>query len=106
MRDQACALVVVDDDPLVLESLAVLLGGSGRPVYLCGDIEAATVVIGQVPVSHVLCDVQFSGRFGFEGLTFVSTIKVKQPGCRMVSMSGYDSDALRQETFARGADGF
>lgn len=106
MRDEACALVVVDDDQLVLESMAVLLGGTGRPVYLCSDIEAATVVIGQVAVSHVVTDVQFSGRFGFEGLSFVSTIKAKQPDCRIVSMSGYDSEELRKETIARGADGF
>jgi len=86
--------------------MAVLLGGTGRPVYLCSDIEAATVVISQIPVSHVVADVQFSGRFGFEGLTFVSTIKAKQPDCRIVSMSGYDSDELRKETIARGADGF
>lgn len=86
--------------------MAVLLGGTGRPVYLCSDIEAATVVISQIRVSHVVTDVQFSGRFGFEGLSFVSTIKAKQPGCRIVSMSGYDSEALRQETIARGADGF
>jgi len=106
MYDEACALVVVDDDPLILESLAVLLGGAGRPVYLCSDIESATVVIGQIPVSHVLLDVQFSGRFGFEGLTFVATIKAKQPGCRVIAMSGYDSTAMREETMTRGADAF
>lgn len=106
MRDETPALVVVDDDPLVLESMAVLLGGAGRPIYLCSDIESATVIIGHVTVSHVVADVQFSGRFGFEGLTFVSTIKAKQPDCRIISMSGYDSEALRQETIARGADAF
>lgn len=106
MRDETCALVVVDDDQLILESLAVLLSGAGRPIYLCSDVESATVVIGHVPVSHVVADVQFSGRFGFEGLTFVSAIKAKQPDCRIVSMSGYDSDVLREETIARGADGF
>ncbi len=41
-----------------------------------------------------------------EGLSFVSTIKAKQPDCRIVSMSGYDSEELRKETIARGADGF
>jgi len=106
MRDETCALVVVDDDPLILESVAVLLAGAGRPIYLCSDVESATVVIGHVEVSHVLADVQFSGRFGFEGLSFVSTIKAKQPGCRIISMSGYDSAAMREETIARGADGF
>lgn len=106
MYDETCALVVVDDDPLILESLAVLLGGAGRPVYLCSDIESATVVIGQLPVSHVMLDVQFSGRFGFEGLTFVGTIKAKQPDCRVIAMSGYDSPDLREETMTRGADGF
>ena len=106
MRDETCALVVVDDDQLILESLAVLLAGAGRPIYLCSDVESATVVLDHVSVSHVVADVQFSGRFGFEGLTFVSAIKTKQPGCRIVSMSGYDSDVLREETIARGADGF
>jgi ActR/RegA family two-component response regulator len=106
MRDETCALVVVDDDQLILESLAVLLSGAGRPIYLCSDVESATVVIGHVPVSHLVADVQFSGRFGFEGLTFVSAVKAKQPDCRIVSMSGYDSDVLREETIARGADSF
>jgi EAL domain-containing protein (putative c-di-GMP-specific phosphodiesterase class I) len=106
MRDETPAIVVVDDDPLILETLAVLLAGTGRPVYLCSDTESATVVLGHVPVSHVVADVQFSGRFGFEGLTFVSAIKAKQPACRVISISGYDSSELREETIARGADGF
>lgn len=106
MRDETCALVVVDDDQLILESLAVLLAGAGRTLYLCSDIESATVLLGHVPVSHVVADIQFSGRFGFEGLPFVSAIKAKQPECCVVSMSGYDSAVLREETMARGADGF
>jgi EAL domain-containing protein (putative c-di-GMP-specific phosphodiesterase class I) len=100
------AIIVVDDDPLILESLAVLLAGSGQPVYLCHDIESAEVVLERVAVSHVLADVQFSGRFGFEGLTFVSAVRRRQPETRVVLMSGYAGEALRDESLARGADGF
>jgi EAL domain-containing protein (putative c-di-GMP-specific phosphodiesterase class I) len=100
------AIIVVDDDPLILESLAVLLAGTGQPVYLCHDIESAQVVLERVAASHVLADVQFSGQFGFEGLTFVTAVRRRQPETRLVLMSGYGGDALRDESLARGADGF
>ena len=83
-----------------------MLGGYSRPVYLCNDLEAATVVLDHVKASHLLADVQFSGRFGFEGLTIVADIRAKQPFCRIGLMSGYDSESLRDEAIARGAHAF
>jgi EAL domain-containing protein (putative c-di-GMP-specific phosphodiesterase class I) len=100
------AIAIVDDDPLILESLAVAVARSGRTVYLCSDIESAEVVLSHTDVSHVLADVQFSGRFGFEGLSFLAATRVAQPGCHIVLMSGYGDDELRDETMMRGADAF
>lgn len=95
-------ILLVDDDRLITDGLAVLLERPGRTTIVCSDTAAAEIALGRFPVTHVISDVQFSGAFGFEGLHFVERIRAQAPRCRIILMSGAASEALRREALSRG----
>lgn len=102
MSERQCILLV-DDDAGITEALSMTLERDGRTTVLCSDVESAEIALAQFPVTHLVTDVQFSGDFGFEGLHFLSRVKALSPGCRIVLITGYATDALRHAALAHGA---
>jgi EAL domain-containing protein (putative c-di-GMP-specific phosphodiesterase class I)/ActR/RegA family two-component response regulator len=96
-------ILIVDDDPTIVGALAVLLERPGRTIVTCSDVESAELTLARQPITHLLTDVQFSGQFGYEGLHFVSRVRSIRPGCRVILMTGFATDALRTEAIAHGA---
>ncbi len=96
-------ILVIDDDPAIIAGLEMLLDGDGRVLILCPDLESAELMLARHPVTHVLSDVQFSGRLGYEGLHFLTRIRAQRPGCRIVLMTGMVSDTLCAEAEQLGA---
>lgn len=96
-------VLLIDDDRDIAEGLALLLDRDGRTTIVCSDIESAEIVLARYPVTHVVSDVQFSGAFGFEGLHFLTRIRMQRPGCRILLMTGNASDALRTTATSLGA---
>lgn len=102
MSERQCILLV-DDDAGITEALSMTLERDGRTTVLCSDVESAEIALAQFPVTHLVTDVQFSGDFGFEGLHFLSRVKTQAPDCRIVLITGYATDALRNAALAHGA---
>lgn len=96
-------ILVIDDDPAIIGGLEMLLDSDGRALIFCPDLESAELMLARHPVTHVLSDVQFSGRLGYEGLHFLTRIRTHRPECRIVLMTGMMSDALRAEAAQFGA---
>lgn len=96
-------ILVVDDDPLITDGLALLLERDGRTVIVCSDVESAEVALDRYPVTHVVTDVQFSDGFGFEGLRSLSRVRALCPGGRIVLITGYATPELRAAATAGGA---
>ncbi len=88
-------ILLIDDERLITEAMAVALERPGRTVVICPDVHAAELALKTFPVTDIVSDVQFSGLFGFEGLHFVDRIRTRVPGARIVLMTGFLSDALR-----------
>ena len=99
-------LLIVDDDPLVTEALAMALEGERWTVMTCHDIEAAEMILDHFPVSNVLLDVQYSGRFGFEGLKFIEMVRLSGRTVNIIVMTGNACQDLRDETLTRGVGGY
>jgi len=95
--------LIVDDDEQITEALALFIAGPDRQVVTCNDIESAQLVLERMPISEVLADVQFSGRFGFEGLALIRHVREFAPSARVILMSGRASAELREEATALGA---
>lgn len=96
-------ILIVDDDPTMISALALLLEREGRTIVTCSDVESAELTLARQPITHLVTDVQFSGPFGYEGLHFVSRVRSIRPGCRVILMTGFATDALRAEAVAHGA---
>lgn len=96
-------VLLIDDDRTVSEGLALLLERDGRTTIVCSDVESAEMVLTRYPVTHVVSDVQFSGSFGFEGLHFLTRIRMHRADCRIILMTGNASLELRAAAAALGA---
>jgi EAL domain-containing protein (putative c-di-GMP-specific phosphodiesterase class I)/ActR/RegA family two-component response regulator len=96
-------ILLVDDDRDLADALACVLEHRGRTIVLCSDIESAEVALASYPVTHLLTDIQFSGRFGYEGLNFVQRVRTLAPHCRVLAMTGVATPELRDELMANGA---
>jgi ActR/RegA family two-component response regulator len=65
MKNTEQTILLLDDDPVILEGLALGLQRQGRTVITCSDLESAQLIVEQVAVSHVVSDVRLSGPFAF-----------------------------------------
>lgn len=95
--------LIVDDDERITEALALYIAGPDQTVITCNDVESAEIVLEQMPITEVLADVQYSGRFGFEGLALIRHARQYAPKARVILMSGRASAELREEATALGA---
>lgn len=95
-------ILLADDDSSITEALALLLERDGRTVIICSDLDSAQIALAHFPVTHLLSDVQFSGRFGYEGLHFL-TRRGPSPLERVILMSGDANPELQRAALAAGA---
>ncbi len=96
-------ILLIDDDQSVTDALSLLLERNGRTTIVCADLESAELALAHYAVTHIVSDVQFSGSFGFEGLHSVEHLRSLRPGCPVILMTGYATDALRAAALAHGA---
>ncbi|MBI2215330.1 MAG: EAL domain-containing response regulator [Acidobacteria bacterium] len=100
---RAKIILIVDDEPIVAESIAEALEGPGRRIILCGDIDAAACVLERVDVSLVLTDVRMSHPFGYEGLDLVRRISAMHGTTGVVVMTGLRDPELGEFARIHGA---
>src|SRR4028119_2132423 len=103
MTDSRQCILLVDDDSGITEALSYTLERPGRTLVLCSDVESAEIALERFPVTHLVTDVQFSGKFGFEGLHFLNRVHLRLPECRIVLITGYATEQLREEAIREGA---
>jgi len=96
-------VLLVDDDFTVREAMAAALERRGRKIITCSDLESAQLLLETFPFHATIADVRLTGPFGFEGLELIRYAIEKQPGTRVVLISGYTSQELQREAAARGA---
>jgi DNA-binding NtrC family response regulator len=90
-------LLLVDDDPLLLETLKELLDGEGFLVTCAGSGEAAEALLAAAvpPFPLVLTDLVMPGRSGMDVLR---TALERNPSCTVLVLSGFGT--LREATVA------
>jgi len=96
-------VLLVDDDFSVRTAIAAALERPGRRIITCADYESAQILLETLPIHTAIADLRLSGPFGSEGLDLISFAMEKQPGARVVLISGHASQELQREATARGA---
>jgi DNA-binding NtrC family response regulator len=99
-RDKA-SILVVDDDPALLQSLKEILQAAGYEVAAAADGESGLRCVTEQAFDLVLSDLALPGLSGMELLKYLSR---EQPGCPCIIITGYGTitnavDAMRQGAY-------
>lgn len=99
-------LLIVDDHPIVRNSLTTLLGAYGPPmqvVAVAGNAEDALVQAEQTQPDIVLTDLQMKPTSGIE---LIQQLSQRQPAIRYVVFTASTQDEHMLQAFDAGAQGF
>lgn len=89
-------VLVVDDEPLIAETLAAILNSSGLATLTAPDGLAALEIVQLMPPEMLICDIAMPGMNGFE-LAIEVTRAV--PDCEIILFSGqatFDLEAMSE----------
>ncbi|MFG0318230.1 MAG: EAL domain-containing protein [Planctomycetota bacterium JB042] len=95
-------VLVLEDQPELLELFGEALAGYGCDVVLCQEIEAAETLLAEERFSALVTDLNVSARGGAEGLRLARFCRTQFPDCRVVIASGHITQEV--ERMARDAD--
>lgn len=96
-------VLVVDDDPAILEVVAAHLRSKGYRVESKPCAADALEVMRQTPFDLVISDVKMAGMNGFE---FIRIVRANFPGIGIVIMTAYEDEYPLSEALRAGADGY
>jgi DNA-binding NtrC family response regulator len=100
-------ILIVDDDPSITASLALLLKQHGHRSRSAHSVDEALGVIRSEPPSLVIQDMNFSRRTsGEEGLALLTAIRAEHPEMPVILMTAWGSIGLAVEGMKRGAADF
>jgi two-component system nitrate/nitrite response regulator NarL len=103
---QPIRLLVVDDHPIVRQSLSALLGAFGAPMQVvasAGSAEEALVLAEQHAPDIVLTDLQMKPT---SGIQLIQQLSQRQPAVRYVVFTASTQDEHMLQAFDAGAQGF
>lgn len=94
-------ILVVDDDPYVLESISSLLKAFSYPVITCGSAEDAVSILNMHEIDVVLSDIKMPRVTGVELLVKIHAMDPQMPVILMTAYADLDTavDALKQGAF-------
>lgn len=92
MVSESKAILVVEDNDLVLSVASEMLRDAGYDVHVAGDAATALALAAACVLDVLLCDLVLRGPGGIETARRIVTA---QPGVRVVFMSGHGDAVLR-----------
>ena len=96
-------VLLVDDDPEILELLETFLGAKGFTVMACSGGREGIDALGSEAYDLVLSDIAMAEMNGFE---FLRIVRKKHPGIGIILMTAYDEQYPLSEALRAGADGY
>ena len=97
-------ILIVDDEPTILLTLSYALRSKGVEVVTASRLETAEEALERYPFDLVIADIRMSGILGVEGLELLIYIKRYWPETKVIIMTAYGSDEIRQDAYERGAN--
>ncbi len=97
-------ILVVDDEKTILLSLSYALKAEGVDVITCNKAEWAEKALQNYFFDIVITDVRLSKTGNESGLDILELTKKRHPTSKVIIMTAYGSDDIRQEAKRLGAD--
>lgn len=95
--------LLLDDEPLVLETLALCLRAPGVHLTTCREIEAAEVLLAAFPFDVLVTDLSLSRLGGLEGMRLVRFVATHFPDTVVYILSGHVDNEVRALAGVLGA---
>ncbi len=89
--ENAQRVLIVDDDRLVADTLALIFGKSGFDVRAAYSTDEALACAREFLPDLLLCDVTMPGR---DGLGLVLDMTREMPACRIIVLTGFYSNLV------------
>ncbi len=105
MSPAKTGILLVDDDPLMTESLKGLLGDANREIFVANSGAEAEKIIGEKDVSLVLLDIMLQDADG-RNLLEKFRERFEAPSMPIVMLSSKKDPRIQTECFALGADAY
>ncbi len=99
-------ILIVDDEPTILLTLAHYLQGSGAQVTKCRERGAAEEALRQDAFDLAIIDLCLSGGGRPDGLELVRAAKQANPKTHIIVITAYGTDDLRRQALEHGASGY
>jgi cyclic di-GMP phosphodiesterase len=97
-------VLVVDDEPGVLQLIAGILSKAGHRVLTASSAEEAVRLVETEDVAVVLTDINMPG--SISGLELIDALHARRPSLPIIPVTGSADEANLQEALDRGAAGF
>jgi CheY-like chemotaxis protein len=98
-------VLAVDDDEVMRDMLAVILGRYVREVVVAGSVEEAMMVLESVHPALIVSDICMPDSDGYDLIRRVRA-SVENRGIPAVALSAYSQDGCRDAALAAGYDMF
>lgn len=96
-------ILIVDDEPAILMALSHLLSNENTLVLTSSKIEEAEEALDRYKFDLIIADIRLSGIEGMEGLELLSYVKGISPETKVIIMTAYGSDEMKDSAYQRGA---
>ncbi|MBF0522886.1 MAG: sigma-54-dependent Fis family transcriptional regulator [Candidatus Omnitrophica bacterium] len=93
-------LLVVDDEPIIRESLCEALKDEGHDVFMASTAEEAMDIISRKPINVVISDYKLPKK---NGLELLDDVKKESPATEFILITGYSSVEIAIESMKKGA---
>lgn len=103
LPDTANRILVIDDETAMLFACRTLLGNEGFAVDLCTTLPQALDELKKNRYLAIIADVRLQGAGNADGMLLLSVATTLQPDAKVIIMTGYGSEALRQASATMGA---
>ena len=92
-------ILIVDDEPLIRDTLAEYLGQEGFAVVVCASGEEALEIVARQHVAVALCDMQLPG---IDGLELLARLQQLSPDTFVLLITAYATVENAVQAFQRG----
>jgi DNA-binding response OmpR family regulator len=79
-------ILIVDDEPLVAETLTLVFRRNGFDAVKANDADQALTLARQTPPDLVLCDIDMPGR---DGISLMRDLSRELPDCPILVLTGF-----------------
>lgn len=96
-------LLIVEDNPGVRKVIRNLVMSVAREIFECADGAGVLALFRLERPDFVLMDIQMEG---VDGITAMRQVKAVDPTARVIIVTDYDQQDLRDEAYQAGACGY